>query len=86
MPAHKMARAERQQQSWASGAAFGEYIAEQRDCRAFVCLRNTGESSMINAIKWGLLAFVLFASAYAVETRAILDLESSGPQVNEYAP
>ena len=41
---------------------------------------------MINAIKWGLLAFVLFASAYAVETRAILDLESSGPQVNEYAP
>jgi hypothetical protein len=43
---------------------------------------------MISAIKWGLVAFVLFASAYAVETRAILDLESSdnGPQVYKYAP
>lgn len=39
-------------------------------------------------IKWGLLVFVLFGSVYVVETRAILNLESSdsGPQVYEYAP
>jgi hypothetical protein len=44
---------------------------------------------MMTAIKWGLVAFVLFGLAYAVETRAILGLESSdksGPQVYEYAP
>jgi hypothetical protein len=44
---------------------------------------------MIRAIKLGLVAFVLFALAYAVETKAILDLESSddsGRQVYEYAP
>jgi hypothetical protein len=44
---------------------------------------------MITAIKLGPIAFVLFALAYAVETRAILDLESSdnsGRQVYEYAP
>ena len=32
---------------------------------------------MITAIKLGLVALVLFALAYAVETRAILTLESS---------
>jgi len=43
---------------------------------------------MISAIKWGLVAFVLFASVYVVETRAILALESpySESQVYEYAP
>jgi hypothetical protein len=43
---------------------------------------------MITAIKLGLVDFVLFALAYAVETRAVLALASSdsGPQVHEYAP
>ncbi len=41
---------------------------------------------MMTPIKWGLVVFVLFASAYVVESRAILDLELSGPQINEYAP
>ena len=44
---------------------------------------------MMTEIKWGLVAFVLFGLAYAVETRAILSLESSdksGPEVYEYAP
>jgi len=43
---------------------------------------------MTTAIKLGLVAFVLFASAYVVETKAILALESSasGPHVYEYAP
>jgi hypothetical protein len=41
---------------------------------------------MMTAIKLGLVAFVLFAVAYVVETRMILALESSGPQVDEYAP
>jgi hypothetical protein len=43
---------------------------------------------MITAIKLGLVAFVLFALAYAVETKAILHLESSvsEPQGYEYAP
>jgi hypothetical protein len=43
---------------------------------------------MISAIKLGLVALVLFALAYAVETRAILHLESSGSgaQGYEYAP
>ena len=31
MPEHKMASAAQQQQSLASGAAFGEYITKQRD-------------------------------------------------------
>jgi hypothetical protein len=31
MPEHEMARAAQQQQSLASGAAFGEYITKQRD-------------------------------------------------------
>jgi hypothetical protein len=35
---------------------------------------------MINAMKWGFLVSVLFASTYAVETMAILDLESSGSE------
>jgi hypothetical protein len=42
----------------------------------------------MTAIKWGLVAFVLFALAYA-ETRAIVSLQSSdkiGPQDYEYAP
>jgi hypothetical protein len=40
------------------------------------------------AIKMGLVAFVVLASAYVVETKAILALESSagGPHVHEYAP
>jgi hypothetical protein len=44
--------------------------------------------TMTTAIKWGLVAFVLLASAYVVETRAILALESSdsGTRVHEYAP
>jgi hypothetical protein len=37
MPDHEMARAAQQQQYLASGAAFCEYVTEQRDCRAFVC-------------------------------------------------
>jgi hypothetical protein len=43
---------------------------------------------MISAIKLGLVALVLFALAYAVETGAILHLESSGSaaQGYEYAP
>jgi len=43
---------------------------------------------MMTAIKLGLVALVLFASAYVIETRAILALESSdrGPQVYEYTP
>ena len=40
----------------------------------------------MTAIKLGLVAFVLFAAAYVVETRVILALESSGPQVDEYSP
>jgi hypothetical protein len=46
-------------------------------------------SAFKTAIKWGLVAVVLVALAYAVETKAILSLESSdkiGPQVYEYAP
>jgi hypothetical protein len=48
----------------------------------------TGVRQMISAIKLGLVALVLFALAYAVETRAILHLESSGSgaQGYEYAP
>jgi hypothetical protein len=42
--------------------------------------------TMMTAIKVGLVAFVLFAAAYVVETRAFLALEASGPQVDEYAP
>jgi hypothetical protein len=36
----------------------------------------------------GLVAFVVLASAYVVETKAILALESSAsePHVHEYAP
>ena len=44
---------------------------------------------MINAIKMGLAVFILFALAYVVESRAVLDLELSdniGTQVYEYAP
>jgi len=43
---------------------------------------------MMTPIKWGVVVFVLLASAYVVETRAILDLESSqnGLRVDEYAP
>ena len=41
---------------------------------------------MTTAIKWGLVAFVLFAAAYAVETKAILDLESSDNWTQVYAP
>jgi hypothetical protein len=54
---------------------------------AFVC-QETRRKAMINAIKWELLVFVLFASTAAIETRAILDLESSGSelQVYDYAP
>lgn len=42
---------------------------------------------MMTGIRLGVVAFVLFA-AYLVETRAILDLESSDnwTQVYEYAP
>ena len=42
---------------------------------------------MMTAVKLGLVAFVLFA-AYVVETRAILDLESSDnwTQVYQHAP
>jgi hypothetical protein len=32
---------------------------------------------MMTAIKWGLVAFVLFTAAYIFEYRAILALESS---------
>jgi hypothetical protein len=41
----------------------------------------------MTAIKLGLVAFVLLASAYVVEARAILALESSGSgsQVYKYA-
>jgi hypothetical protein len=44
---------------------------------------------MMTAIKMGLVAFVLFGLACAVESRAILALESSdnnGLRVHEYAP
>ena len=41
---------------------------------------------MTNAIKFGLVAFVLFAAAYAFETRAILDLQSSDNWTQVYAP
>ena len=62
--------------------------------QSFMCCRSgkarwkTKKKDMITAIKLGLVDFVLFALAYAVETRAILALESSdsGPQVYEYAP
>jgi hypothetical protein len=56
--------------------------------RAFVCCELKRKTTM-TAIKWGLVAFVLFGLGYAVETRAILGLESSdksGSQVYEYAP
>jgi hypothetical protein len=43
---------------------------------------------MMTAIKWGLVAFVLFTAAYFFEYRAILALESSDswPQVYGYEP
>jgi hypothetical protein len=56
--------------------------------RVVVCC-DLERKTVITAIKLGLLAFILFALAYAVETRAILGLESSdnsGSQVYEYAP
>jgi hypothetical protein len=42
--------------------------------------------TMMNAIKLGLVAFVLFAGAYVFETKAILDLESSDNWTQVYAP
>ncbi len=42
--------------------------------------------AMTNAIKLGLVAFVLFAAAYVFETKAILDLESSDNWTQVYAP
>jgi hypothetical protein len=44
--------------------------------------------TMMTAVKLALVAFVVFASAYVIETRAILALESStsGLRVYEYAP
>ena len=55
--------------------------------RAFVCYELT-RKTMMTAIKWGLVAFVLFTAAYIFEYRAILALESSDswPQVYGYAP
>ncbi len=42
--------------------------------------------TMMNAIKLGLVAFVLFAGAYVFETKEILDLESSDNWTQVYAP
>ena len=82
-----MARAAQQQQSLASGAAFGEYVTKQRDVAPLFATK-LRRKTMMTAIKLGLVAFVLFAAAYVVETRAILALESSDSwlHVNEYAP
>ena len=51
-----------------------------------ISARLTNRKKMITAINVGLVA--LFYSPYAVETRAILALESSdsGPRVYKYAP
>jgi hypothetical protein len=55
-------------------------------CRASDCYE-LRRKTMMTAIKLGLVAFAVFASAYVVETRAILALESSdsGPQLHDYA-
>ena len=45
----------------------------------------TRRKTMMTAIKLGLVGFVLFA-AYVVETKAILDLESSDNWTQVYAP
>jgi hypothetical protein len=71
-----------------SSASFGEYVTKQRDV-APLFAGKLKRKTMMTAIKLGLLAFVLFASAYVVETRIIFALESSdnnGPQVYDYAP
>jgi hypothetical protein len=85
MPEHKMARAAQQQQSLASGTAFGDYINEQRDVAPLFATK-LRRKTMITAITLGLVAFVLLPCA--VETKAILASESSesGPQVYEFAP
>jgi hypothetical protein len=86
MPEHKKARAAQQQQSFASGAAFGEYVPSNATSRP--CLLRTHEKDHDDRDQVGLLAFVLFSSAYIFEYKAILDLESSDswPQVYGYAP
>jgi uncharacterized membrane protein (DUF4010 family) len=83
----KTARAAHQRQSSASGGAFGDYVTKQRDVAPSFATKLRRET-MMTAIKLGLVALVLFASAYVIETRAILALESSdrGPQVYEYTP
>jgi hypothetical protein len=88
MPERKMARAAQQQQSLASGRRVRRTY-HQTTRPALLFATKFRRKTMITAIKLGLVALVLFALAYAVETRAILALESSdksGAQVYDYVP
>jgi hypothetical protein len=81
-----MARAAQQQQSLASGAAFGGICHQTTRLAAPLFAAKLRRRTMMTAIKWGLVAIAVFASAYVVETRAILALESSDSGRPEYVP
>jgi hypothetical protein len=66
-----MARAAQQQQSLAGRRRVRRTYHQTTRRRAFVCYE-TRKKDMITTIKLGLVAFVLFALAYAVETRFLL--------------
>ena len=57
-------------------------IVRSKSKRSFAALKEINGARL----KIGLVAAALFALVYAVETKAILALESSGPRVDEYAP